>query len=68
MLHLLLVPNNNLENYRQGKCKKNEPSTSISTTPPNSTALLLWTHMENPARGPGGIPLFFTYEDEREGK
>lgn len=35
----------------------------MSTTPPNSKARLLWTHMENPARGPGGIPPFFTYKE-----
>lgn len=33
----------------------------MSTTPPKRTALFLWTQTENPARGPGGIPLFFTY-------
>lgn len=46
--------------------ERNLPSISISTTPPNNIARFLWTHMENPARGPGGIPLFFTYHQEKK--
>lgn len=50
-----------------GEFIKEWPSISISTTPPKSNALFLWTQMENPARGPGCIPLFFTFymEDEK---